>query len=162
MAKKDPAEGRSASGGKVEVIKKVTQELLDQLGITASFTLEEEEGVVSLNLSTENPGILIGYHGETLSSFQLILSLIVYRKLGEWVRVVGDYRQRRAETLKKMALSVAKKAKFSRQEQELPPMNASERRIVHMALTEDPEVETESQGEGEERRVVVKPKNELR
>lgn len=161
MAEKDPAKGRSVSSGKIEVVKKFTQELLDKVGIEATFSIEEKEEIVVANLQTDNPGILIGYHGQTLSAFRLILSMMVYRKLGEWVKIlvdVGDYYQRRAETLKRMALSAAQKVKFSHREQELPPMSAAERRIIHLALTDDSEVKTESRDEGKNRRVVVKPK----
>jgi len=146
---------------KTEAIKKFTQELLDNLGVKATFLVEEKEGIVKINFQTDNPGILIGYHGQTLSAIQLILSLITYRKLGEWTKIVvdvADYRQRREETLKRMAFSAAQKVKFSHQEQELPPMSSSERRIIHLALSDDSEVETESRGEGKERRVVVKPR----
>jgi len=146
---------------KLKIIEGILNELLEKLGLTINHTLEGREGVVYINLQTENPGILIGYHGQTLVAIQLILALMAYRKLGEWTKIVvdvGDYRQRREETLKRMAFSVAQKVKFSRREQELPPMTSAERRIVHLALGEDPEITTESRGEGKERRVVVKPR----
>jgi len=146
---------------KLKVIKEVLKEILGQLGIEANFKLEEKEGTVFVNLETSTPGILIGYHGRTLFSLQRIISLIVYRRVGEWLKIilnVGDYRQRREETLKRMALSLAQKVKFSGQEQALPPMSSAERRIIHLVLSGDPEIATESRGEGKERRVVVKPK----
>jgi len=161
MVKKDPAKGRSASGGKIEILKKFTQELLDQLGQPVTFGVEEKKEVININLQTDNPGIFIGYHGQTLASIQLILSMMVYRKLGEWVKLVvdvGDYRLRRAEALGRIALSAAQKVKFSGQEYELPSMSSAERREIHLALAENPEVETESTGEGRDRRVVVKPR----
>jgi len=145
----------------LKLIEKVLREILKNLGIEASFKLEEKEGTVFVDIETPTPGILIGHHGRTLSALQRILSLIVYRRLGEWLRIILDidgYRQKREETLKKIALSAAKKVKFSGQEQELPPMSSGERRIIHLALSEDPEVITESRGEGKERRVVIKPR----
>lgn len=151
-----------AEKDKAKVIKKLTQELLDNLEVKVTFSIEEKEEVVNVNFQTDNPGILIGYHGQTLSALQLILSMMTYRKLGEWTKIVadvGDYRQRRAETLKRMAFSAAQKVKFSHQEQELPPMSSGERRIIHLALSSDSEVETESRGESKDRRVVIKPKS---
>jgi spoIIIJ-associated protein len=146
----------------LKIIEKITQEVLERLEIKSSFTTEAKEDLIEINFQTENPAILIGWHGETLNSLQLILQLIAYRKLGTWVRILvdtGDYRQRRAEALKRIALSVAQKVKFSGNEQELLPMNASERRIIHLALAQEAGVETESRGEGYDRHVVVKPKN---
>jgi len=87
--------------------------------------------------------------------------MIAYRKFGEWTRIlvnVGDYRERRKEVLERMALAVAQRAKFSGQPQALPPMSAFERRIIHLALTGDSELETASEGEGKDRHVVIKPK----
>ena len=69
-----------------------------------------------------------------------------------------DYRERRKESLERMALSAAQRIKFSGESQSLPAMSSAERRIVHLALVDDQEVETESEGEGMSRRVVVKPK----
>lgn len=146
---------------KLKTIEETLKELLKKLELKASFSIEEKEGTVYINLQTETPGILIGYHGQTLAALQRILSMAAYRKLGEWVKIiidVGDYRARRQEILKRMALSVAQKVKFSHQEQELPPMSSAERRIIHLALSNDSEVKTESKGEGKERRVVIKPK----
>jgi len=145
----------------IKLIDKYLREILEGLKVEASFKLEEKEEVIFVNLETPTPGILIGYHGRTLSAIQRILSLIVFRHLNQWPKIVldvGGYRQKREETLKRMALSAAQKVKFSGQEQELPPMSAPERRIVHLSLSEDSKVETESRGEGKERRVVVKPK----
>ena len=144
----------------LKVIEETLKEILEKLGIEASFKLEEKEGVIFGNLETKTPGLLIGYHGKTLSSLQRILSLIVYHRLNKWPKIIldiGGYRRQREETLKRIALSTAKKVKFSGQEEELPPMSSVERRIIHLTLSEDSEVITESKGEGKERRVVIKP-----
>jgi len=145
---------------KLKLVEKVLREILDNLGIETKIRLEEKQGVIFASIETSAPGVLIGYHGRTLYALQRILSLIVYRRLGEWPRIILDvdnYRQKREEVLKRMALSAAQKVKFSGKEQEMPPMSSVERRIVHLALKEDLEVETESRGEGKERRVVIKP-----
>lgn len=146
---------------KILIIKKYCQEILEILEIKGEVEVEKEEGFFKVSLKVEQPGILIGYHGRTLNAFQLILSLVIYQQTNQWLKIVVDvdgYRQKREEILKRMAASAAKRVKFSGQEQELPPMISSERRIIHLFLSQDPEVETESRGEGKERRVVIKPK----
>ena len=145
----------------LKVIKEIVDELLKLLEVEVKPVIEEKDGLVNIQLQTDNPGILIGYHGDTLASLQIMLSMMTYRKLGTWVKIlvdVGDYRKRRKETLDKMALSAVQKVKFSGQDYEFPPMSSGDRRIIHIALSENPDVTTESQGEGYDRRVVVKPK----
>lgn len=157
-----------AKKDKSVIIKELAENLLKNLGIEAGITVVGEQGrtikeegeTISVNLETGEPGLLIGFHGETLASFQLILSLMVFRKLGEWLRIIVDvagYRQQRQSILERMALSAAQKAVFSKEPCSLPPMRAFERRIIHLALANHPEVKTESEGEGRERRVVVRP-----
>lgn len=160
--KKSKGKSRSKGSAKIEVIEKLAKELIKQLGVKAKAEIsEDKEGVLHVQLETDDPGILIGYHGETLASFQLILGMMVYRKTDEWVRIlvnVGDYRERRKESLERMALSAAQKVKFSGEEYALPSMTPAERRIIHLILADDPEITTESEGEGHNRRVVIKPK----
>ncbi len=146
---------------KITKIKKVVKELLDNLGVKTKIKITSEEGVYQIQLETDDPGILIGYHGETLRSLQRIIAMIVYRQTDEWLRItvnVGDYRQRRQEILEKMALVAAQKARFSKKAQSLPPMPAGERRIIHMVLAEETDVETLSEGEGRNRYVVIRLK----
>jgi spoIIIJ-associated protein len=146
---------------KLQTVKKLTEKLLDLLEPSIRFEIDEKEDVISINFKTDSPALLIGYHGEALDSFQFILSIMAYRKLEEWVRImvdVADYRQRRQESLERMALSLAQRVKFSGEQHPLPPMSPPERRIIHLALANQPEVETVSEGEGRERRVVIKPK----
>lgn len=146
---------------KIKVIEEIAQDLLARLGVETTVSIEESEGVFNIQLETDQPGILIGYHGETLAAIQLMVGMIAWRQLDEWTKVlvnVGDYRQKRKESLERMAQSAAQKAKFSGQPQTLPPISAFERRIIHLALSSDSEIETVSEGEGANRHVVVKPK----
>jgi spoIIIJ-associated protein len=149
---------------KTKLVEKLSLELFKLLKLNPEVRVsQDQEGVIHLQIDGDDPGALIGYHGETLYSIQLILAMMIYRQTGEWTRVlvnVGDYRERRQESLEKMALSAAQKVRFSNEAQALPPMNSAERRLIHLALTEDPEVTTESDGEGDQRRVVVRPKSE--
>lgn len=142
-------------------IEKIAQELLEHLEVEAEVkVVQDKEELVTVFIKTEEPGVLIGYHGQTLDAIQLLLLMMAYRQLGEWTRIlveVNDYRQKRKESLERLALSLAQRAKFSGESQVLPPMSSFERRVIHLALAEDPEVETVSEGEEPERRVVVKP-----
>ncbi len=142
-----------------QLVKKLLVELLDQ---KVEFTVEEDkkDDVIKIKIKTSEPGVLIGFHGGTLSSLQLILGLMVFKKLGEWQRVivdVNDYRKEQVERLKQIALSAAQKAKLSGQPVALFPMTPFERRIVHLALGELDDVKTKSEGVGNQRYVVIQP-----
>jgi spoIIIJ-associated protein len=143
-------------------IKQTAEELLEKLQIAAAVeVVATSENAYQVNINTEESGLLIGRHGETLSSFQIILGLLVYKKLGAWAKVaveVGDYRARRAEQLTAMAASYAQQAVSLGRPVSFPPLSPFERRVIHLALSDRADVETESTGEGRERRVVVKPK----
>jgi len=147
---------------KAKTFEKITKELFSLLETKVGLEIKEEEDGVVIQLTTDEPGILIGYHGQALQALQLLIALIGFRKLGEWTRVlvnVGDYREKREESLTNMAKSLAQKVKFSGTSQGLPPMSSAERRIIHLALAEEQEVETVSEGEGRDRHVVIKTKS---
>ncbi len=145
-----------------EVVKSSAEQLLHNLEIPAAVTVElSEDGIYQVVVHTDESGLLIGYHGETLSSFQMILGLLVFRQSGEWARLlveVGDYRARRQEQLQAMAEGYARQALSTGQPVYLPFLPPVERRIIHLALEARSDVMTESEGEGRQRRVVVKPK----
>lgn len=149
--------------GQLEEIKVETEKLLADLEIKGEASVEYDSDNQVVNLQVESPeaAFLIGFHGETLQALQLILSFLVHRLLGDWVKVsvnVGDYRQRREEQLKRLALSLAQKVKFSGEAQIIPNLSPSERRVVHLALADHPEVTSESEGEGRNRVLTIKPK----
>ena len=119
------------------------------------------EEVLKISLETDEAGLLIGYHGQTLSALELILNLIIAQKLGEWQRIsleVGDYRQKKEEALKNLAQKIVARVKETGEAAALPYLTAAERRLIHLFLQDHPEVLTESQGEGENRRLVIKPR----
>lgn len=148
----------------VEVLKK----LLELMGVEASVRVREPEtpgdgaAVVKtvLDISGEDLGILIGRRGDTLASLQYLVNLIVGRKLkakaGFGVDVAG-YRRRREQSLRSLALHMAERVRTTKQMMTLEPMPPNERRIVHLALAQDSTVITESIGEGENRKVVIRP-----
>ncbi|MDR2892233.1 MAG: Jag N-terminal domain-containing protein [Deltaproteobacteria bacterium] len=126
----------------------------------SSFSLSD--GRVNLQVHcADNHGLLIGRDGQTLASLQYLISCIASRRLGASVRVqidAGDYREKQDEKLRELALSLAQKVKHSSRPQSTRPLSAYHRRIIHMALQDDPEVQTHSKGEGGLKRVVVVPK----
>lgn len=120
---------------------------------------------VNINIDGDESGVFIGHHGETIQSLQLILSLLVNRRLDEWfpVRVnVGDYRQRREENLIKRAQAALERALDTGEEVILPNLNSYERRQVHMYFQNHDLVSTQSIGTEPYRQLVIVPKSLLK
>ena len=149
---------------KVESIDEKAAEFLtsvfDAMGImvTIDAKLDEEERELSINLSGDEMGILIGKRGQTLDSLQYLVSLVVNKETENYLRVKLDtenYRERRQQTLEKLAGSIAYKVKKNKKPIYLEPMNPNERRIIHSALQRDPDVITKSEGKDPYRKVVV-------
>lgn len=146
-----------------EKIQQKAEELLNLLGIKATVSVAAEGETAQINLETDETGMLIGYHGETLEALQLILSLMLARELGEFVRVsleVGDYRRNREDYLKQVVEQTKERVLTENRPVSLPNLKSWERRIVHMMLQDDAEVTTESLGEGRDRVLTIKPKNQ--
>ncbi len=146
-----------------QTVANLTQELLEKLEIGADVSVDiDETNAYRVHIETEETGLLIRYHGKTLDSFQILLGILVSKTIGAWVKTyvnVGDYRQKREETLMLMAQRAAEKALSLGRPVELPHLSAAERRIIHLTLTGDDRVETESKGEGSQRVLYVKPKS---
>lgn len=142
-------------------LQESVEKFLSLLGIKAEVSVEEEAEQISVSLETEDTGMIIGYHGETLESLQLILSLILAKETGEFKRVsleVGDYKKNRTEYLEKMAMDFKERALSSQKEVYISDLKSWERRIIHLILQDDKEVVSESSGEGRDRVLVIKPK----
>ena len=142
--------------------KEVLENLLSLVEISASVNLEAggsgDQAVISLDIEGEDLGILIGRRGETLSSLQYMVNLIVGRRLKAGVGVVVDvagYRQRRYESLRLLAQRLADQVRSTGSSVTLEPMPAAERRIIHLELSDDPYVTTQSIGQGEARKVAI-------
>jgi len=149
----------------VILAKEILQRLLDLMEISASVELKgssssAETGRVpiALDISGEDLGILIGRRGQTLSSLQYLVYLMVshQRKARVYLSIdVEGYRERRREALRNLALRMAERVKATGTPVTLEPMPAGERRIIHMALQDYSGVTTESIGEGESRKVTI-------
>jgi len=132
--------------------------LTDKMGVPAEIVVGETAEQLKMVLSGENMSILIGRRGETLDALQYLTSLNVNRGREDYLRVSLDtenYRAKREEALRKLAVRMANRAKKSGRRVALEPMNPNERRILHSALQNDPEVTTHSEGEEPYRRVII-------
>lgn len=161
-----------AAGGVDQIARRILEDLLERMDIQGYVTAVhstvpgqrgEPEETITLHVEgadEEAMGLLIGRRGETLRSVQFMVNLLVSRKVQKWPQVVvdvGNYRQRRQESLEGLARRMADRVRQSGRPLTLEPMGAYERRIVHLALRADPSVYTESSGEGEHRKVVIYP-----
>lgn len=153
----------------VTTAKDVLETLLTKMGVTGSIVppakpfIDEEADVsapITLDIKGEDLGILIGRRGQTLSCLQYIVRLIVGHQTKTWLPIIIDvegYKQRRYEALRALAWRIAEQVKASGTLFTLEPMPAFERRIIHLALVNHPDVTTQSINDGEARRVVVLP-----
>jgi len=144
-----------------DTARQVLSDILRAMGISATVdvTGSGDEGVpVTLNIEGDDLGVLIGRRGQALSSLQYLVRLIVAEKLKKWVSVNVDvdwYKKRHYEALKKLALRLAEQVAKRRRPITMEPMPPDERRIVHITLADDPDVMTQSTGDGDGRRVVI-------
>jgi spoIIIJ-associated protein len=149
---------------KIKALQDLTDKLLPLMATQAKakvdYDKENEAFVVEIDAGDET-GLLIGKKGETLSSIQTVLGLLLKQKTGEWNRVVvnvGDYREKEEDYLNNLAASTAQRAKETGEPQNLYNLKPWQRRVIHLALSEDKDITTESVGEGEERYLIIKPK----
>ena len=142
----------------------ILQSLISLMDVSAAITLVHAErddvGGPVFDVDGDDSGLLIGRRGETLRALQFLVSFIASRRLGDRVNLfvdVSGYQERRYETLRNLAQRNARRVASSGREITLEPMPPNERRIVHMALADDPDVNTISDGVGDGRRVVIEP-----
>lgn len=132
--------------------------LTEKMGVPVQIAVSESEEQLRMIMSGESMSILIGRRGETLDALQYLTSLNVNRSREEYLRVSLDtenYRAKREEALRKLAVRMAGRCKKSGRRVALEPMNPYERRILHSALQADPDVTTHSEGEEPYRRVII-------
>lgn len=147
-----------------EKILKLTCELLEKMNFEVENAFVEddsEEGSqVLVGLTVANPAGLIGFRGRNLASIQLVLGLMVKQMLGEWIKIlldVNNYRSEQKERLTNMAVGLAEKVKATSKEVVMANMSPFERRICHMALVDIEGITSDSEGEGDDRHIVIKP-----
>ena len=154
---------RKMSKKEEKAAESLTKELLILLGEKEAklkvASGEEKELIISIN--SQEPEFLIGHHGKTIEALQLLIKLMIFSKLEEWRPVVvnvNDYREKQKERIVGLAQKAAMEVEVSKRPVYLPPMSAYERRLAHLALADHPSAGSISEGVGESRRVVVKPR----
>lgn len=147
---------RSAAAG-VEILTR----LLELIGLDGDVLAEETSDSLTLNIEGDDLGVLIGRRGLTLAALQYMVRLMIASRVDEWPSLTVDvcgYKRRRHLALEELARKLADQAKYRRRPVTLEPMPPDERRVVHLALANNPDVYTESTGEDVDRKVVIHPK----
>ena len=146
----------------IEEAKKFIDAILKSMQLNADINIVEENDTLRINISGKKMGLIIGYRGETLDSIQYLVSLVVnkhheipHKKV---ILDTENYRSKREETLKGVAVKTAARVKKTGKSFKLEPMNPYERRIIHSTLQKNTDVNTYSEGEEPFRRVVIELK----
>jgi len=153
----DPEEQREAVA---ETARSTLEEVISYIVDDATVAVAKNPDSIRLKIEAANPAILIGRHGRTLDALQYLVRKIVRKKHNTKMRISFDvegYRDRRKESLTQLALRLGEKVKRSGKPATISPMNAYDRRIVHIALKDDTLVRTQSKGGGEFRKLVIFP-----
>lgn len=148
--------------GEKEKIKRAVSEFFEKAGFEVAIEVSiSEEGLALAKVKTDEPKILIGQNGQTLMEIQHLLRIIIKKSLEKEMQFdldINDYKKKKFEYLKDVARTIADEVFLSKKDKELEPMPSYERRIIHMELANRSDVITESIGEGEDRRIIVKAK----
>ena len=142
-------------------IKKEAEDLFKMMTFSPNkIDVVSLDDVYLIKVDMDNPKTLIGERGQTLLEIQHILRLIIKKKIQKEIFIeldINDYKKKKKEILNEIAKDIGNEVAFYKKEKILPPMNPYERRIIHLALKEMKGVETESIGEGPNRKVVIRP-----
>jgi spoIIIJ-associated protein len=164
----DDGGGRRASRQEVvDGAEEVLGEMLRLMGLNARLNVQKPgptdgNALAHIDILGEDLGLLIGRRGDTLVNLQYIVNLILARRFHTHAIVsldVEGYRRRREGSLRNLAMRMADRVRSSGQPITIEPMPANERRIVHLTLSKDPDVRTESVGEGDDRKVMILPRD---
>lgn len=143
-------------------IEKIILEFFEKMGIEENpEEFEITEDTVSFKIKSNEPEVLIGKRGKTLTRIQSLLAKIINKQTGSKFFInfdVNDYKKRKIDYLEEIAKETAEEVTLSKEEKILPPMTPFERRIIHITLSENTSVITESEGNEPERKVVIKPR----
>lgn len=152
---------------KTDKIEALVKETIEKMGfscqeIEINQQRNQEEETFILNIKTPDSSFLIGQYGANLQALQHIIRVLVREKLEERTRFILDinsYRKEKNETVIRLAKEIAEQAMREKRAIVMRPMSPFERRLVHMEFSGNDQVQTESIGEGEERKIVIKPLN---
>jgi len=141
-------------------VRGLVERIAAELGVNCRVNVRDDDGALHVECIGGDVGVLIGRYGQTIDAIQYVVNAIVARREGERVEVTVDaagYRERRRETLERLAVRTAERTLRSGQPVELDPMTAVERKVIHVRLKEFDGVETASAGMEPNRYVVVRP-----
>ncbi len=136
----------------------ILENLLRGMNIQARVSVRAMSDPIILDVETDNGGLIIGRRGETLSALQYLVNVLIGKRTRRWTKVVIDvehWRDRREETLRALALRQADRVRQQQRPVALDPMPAGERRIIHVTLQDQHDIETHSEGEEPNRRLVI-------
>jgi spoIIIJ-associated protein len=145
-----------------DLAKEYLGSLLTFFGVNAEVSMQQDDQSIELSVDSDVTGKLIGHRGETLAALQQLLNAMLRGKSEDrrYISIdIANYKKARAEQLAEKVRLDAQTVIETGEPRRLHPMNAAERRIAHMTLADIPEVVTESEGDGRERRVVIRPAN---
>lgn len=160
LTEEDGPTGAEVPDDLIIAIDEFVISLIEAMGIDATVDVYDSGEVISVDVATEETGLFIGQKGETIDAIQYLLNVATYKNRPFLKRIVVDsegYRQRRVEAIQGMAHRTARRALREKRPLSLPPMSPAERRVIHLYLKENPNVTTSSEGEEENRRVIVNP-----
>jgi spoIIIJ-associated protein len=149
-----------------DAVRRVTEildALLGLMGVQGKVEVLSTGSPLTLNIKGDDLGILIGRRGQTLVALEYVTKLIVVQRLKAWLPLtidIGGYKEHRRDSLQNLALYLAEQVKSRNRAMPMEPMPADERRIIHLALADHPDVTTQSIGEGENRKVVILPRED--
>ena len=139
------------------------REIIEKLQVPATIEVSRQDSIFFIDIDSEDSSLLIGKHGVNLESLQFILAVRLKTLTGsddfEIYVDVGNWRRKKEEKLRQMALDAAQRVESENEPQAIYNLTNSERRVVHVALADHPAVETISEGEGENRHIIVKPRS---
>lgn len=149
----------------IESLQNIIKILLEKMSVKGKIFTKiiesDNKESIYVNVRTPDADLLIGSGGTNLSAFQHLIRILFARanknEIVPFILDINGYKTEKEKHLKNMALAFAHKAKIMKKEIIMPPMQAYERRIVHLALSEDKEIKTESQGEEPNRKIIIKP-----
>ena len=149
------------SQANLKTIKQITNEFFKKTSFNVKIEfLSQKDLIISINLKTDEPKILIGERGQTLGEIQRLLKVILRRQIDQEFYIdldINGYKKKKVEYLKELARSIADDVVLLKEEKTLPSMPAYERRIIHVELSDRRDISTDSIGREPERKIIVRP-----
>ncbi len=144
----------------IKISEEIVKTFFEKMDCLVSAEVSLKDGVLNIDIKSEEARILIGQNGQTLADIQHLLAKIIKKASKEEIFLnldIEDYKKRKIDYLKDIARAAADEVASSREEKLLPPLSSFDRRIVHMELANRTDIKTESVGENPERRIAIKP-----